>query len=167
VRTLRHGVKPNGKPAIIMPAHEYYVMSDEDLGAIIAYVKSAPPADNTIPAPDVRLLGRILFATGQLNLIPAEMIPHDAPRPKAPQIAETIEYGKYMATTCTGCHRASFSGGPIIGSPPGSKPAANLTPAGELSGWTFEQFETALRTGRLPGGRQMDNVEIGRFWSGE
>jgi hypothetical protein len=45
----------------------------------------------------VRPLGRILFLTGQLELVPAELIDHTAPRPTAPEPGVTVEYGRYLA----------------------------------------------------------------------
>ncbi|MDX1435223.1 MAG: hypothetical protein R3335_00335, partial [Anaerolineales bacterium] len=41
--------------------------------------------------------------------------------------------------------------------PPEDPPAMNLTPAGELSVWSFDDFLTAMRTGLTPSGRQLDD----------
>ena len=35
VRTIRHGVKPDGRPLFIMPSEDYNRLSDVDLGALI------------------------------------------------------------------------------------------------------------------------------------
>src|SRR5690606_2359691 len=71
----------------------------------------------------------------------------------APEAAESVEFGAHLAQVCTGCHRPGFEGGPIVQGPPDWAPAANLTPHEDgLAGWTFEQFEAALREGRKPGG---------------
>ncbi len=43
VRTVRHGVKPDGQPIMIMPSEEYNRLTDIDLGAIVAYVRQLPP----------------------------------------------------------------------------------------------------------------------------
>ena len=50
VRTLRHGVKPNGQSVFIMPSDDYYHLSDEDLGAMTAYLKTVSPVDRVIRA---------------------------------------------------------------------------------------------------------------------
>ena len=42
VRAIRHGVMPDGHGLFLMPADEYSHFSDEDLGAVIAFVKSVP-----------------------------------------------------------------------------------------------------------------------------
>jgi hypothetical protein len=56
---------------------------------------------------------------------------------------------------CGICHGPGFSSGPIPGTPPEDSLALNLTPAGALRNWTFEEFQTAMRTGVTPSGRQL------------
>ncbi len=157
VRAIRHGVGPNGKPLLFMPSLEYYYLSDADLGAVISYIKTAPPADNEPPKSKVGPLGRVLFLAGQIDLLPAEGIDHAAPRPIAPVPGVTTEYGKYLAVGCTGCHGKGYSGGKIPGTPPDWPPAANLTPSGNLARWKEQDFLTALRTGATPEGTQLNS----------
>ena len=140
-----------------MPSYEYYFLSDEDLGALIAYIKSVDPVDKVIADDSIGPLGRVLFLAGQLPLIPAEDIPHAAPRPAAPKPGVTVEYGKYVAISCFGCHGEGFSGGPIPGVPPDWPPAKNLTPGGDLANWTEEEFINTLRTGVTPSGYELDS----------
>ncbi|UUZ55578.1 hypothetical protein LP419_08250 [Massilia sp. H-1] len=42
VRTLRHGVKPDGRPVMIMPSEDYNRLTDNDLASIIGYVRQMP-----------------------------------------------------------------------------------------------------------------------------
>jgi len=63
-RTIRHGVRPDGTPLLFMPTANFYHLSDADLGAIIAYVRSMPPVDNQAPATQIYPLGRALMAAG-------------------------------------------------------------------------------------------------------
>lgn len=158
VRAIRNGVNPEGRPLLFMPSHEYYLLSDEDLGALVSYIKSVPPVDNPLPENSVGPLGRILYVTGQLPLLPVELIDHDAERPAAPEAGPTAEYGAYLATGCTGCHGATFSGGKIPGTPPGFIPPPNLTPDVEtgLGAWTEEDFYRALKEGKRPDGTSLD-----------
>ena len=44
VRTIRHGVKPDGRPVMIMPSEEYNRLVDADVAAIVAYVRQLPPS---------------------------------------------------------------------------------------------------------------------------
>jgi mono/diheme cytochrome c family protein len=156
VRAVRHGVAPDGSGLWIMPSKEYYVLNDDDLGALMAYLKSLPAVDNTVPEKSAGPILRVLLVSGQLPLIPAEEIDHNAPRPAAVEPGVTVEYGEYVATLCTGCHRANFAGGLMPGDSPDATPAANLTPGGELAQWTEEDFITAMRFGLDPAGNTID-----------
>jgi mono/diheme cytochrome c family protein len=160
VRALRHGVAPNGKPLLIMPAQGFNALSPSDLGALIAYVKSVPAVDN-VPAPsDVQLLGRALFVAGQINGLAAESIDHSAPAMPAPPAGATKEYGGYLARIggCADCHGPNLAGGPVPGGPPDAPPAANITPGGEISGWSEADFIKTMRTGINPAGKQLDSL---------
>ena len=155
-RAIRHGVKPNGKPLMFMPSYEYTELSHADLAAIIAYARSVEPVSEPAEPFQVGPLGRVLYLAGELPLIPAEMVDHDA-KPANPEPAATAEYGKYLSTGCIGCHGNGLSGGPIPGVPPDWPKAANLTPhESGLGDWTFEDFKTTLRTGKTPDGRELD-----------
>ncbi len=118
VRAIRHGVGPDLIPLLYMPSHEYWVLSDADLSALLGYIQSTPSVDATHPPTLIRGLGRFLFATGRLDLVPAELVDHEAPRPAAPSPGPTVEYGAYLASGCTGCHGRGLSGGIIGGAPP-------------------------------------------------
>ncbi len=155
-RATRHGVGPDGKPLLWMPAHEFYVLSDEDMGALIAYFETVPAVDNELPDSSIAPMGRALFLAGQIDLLPAELVDHEAPRPQAPAIGVTVEYGAYLASSCVGCHGADYAGGPIPGAPPDWLPAANLTPGGNMADWSEDDFLSAFRTGIKPSGEQFD-----------
>jgi cytochrome c553 len=159
-RSIRHGIGPDGKPLIIMPSNKHNAMSDEDLDALLAYNQSLPPINNTMPELELAIFPRLLFIFGQIDfLVPAEIIDHTAPRPPAPERGVTVEYGAYLAGLCSLCHGEGYSGGYIPGVPtvPEEPPPRNLTPGGALSGWTFEEFLSAMRTGIEPNGYQLND----------
>jgi mono/diheme cytochrome c family protein len=156
-RAVRHGIGYDDKPLLVMPAHEFKVLSDEDLGAVIAYIRSRPAVDHEQPGSSPGPLARVLYLTGAFPLLPAELIDHDVPRPAAPERAVTAEYGAYLATVCQSCHGEDYAGGSVPGASPDTPPAANLTPGGELAGWTQEGFMNTVRTGVTPSGRQLDD----------
>lgn len=153
-RAIRHGIDRDGKSLVFMPSYEYYGLSDADLGRIIAYIRSLPPVERDPPKTEVRMLGRVLHTLGELPLLPAEKIDHDAPRPKAPEPGPTEAYGAYLASSCTGCHGEGLSGGPIPGAPPEKVGVpGNLTPHEQgLEGWTREDFFALMREGKRPDG---------------
>ncbi len=158
VRAIRHGVGPDGMPLVLMPAWEFYYLSDEDLGALIAYLKTVPPVNRSQPPIRLTVVTRTLFLSDNLfaPLLSAETLDHTGPRPEAPAPGVTTDYGKYLALGCTGCHGENLSGGPIPGAPASWPPPLNLTPGGELTGWSADDFIRAMRTGVTPGGRQLD-----------
>lgn len=157
VRAIRYGVMPNGKSALVMPASDYAYLSDADLAAVIAYIKSIPPKDSHLPATALGPLGRTLLSLGQLPLLSADRVPKDATH-AAPAPGVTMEYGQYLARGggCMGCHGPGLSGGAIPAAPPEWPAAANLTPSGEVGKWSEADFINTIRTGINPAGKPMD-----------
>jgi mono/diheme cytochrome c family protein len=155
VRAIRHGVGHDGRALFIMPSKTFHYLSDEDLGALIAYLKSLPPVDNALPERRIEPLGRLMMAVGMFPPLPVEQIDHTSPPPVAPEPGVTGAYGEYLSRTCTECHGADLNGAPF--GPPGQEvPTPNLTPGGELASWSEEDFITTMRTGVTPYGRQID-----------
>jgi len=157
VRALRHGVGRDGRALIIMPAQNFVHLSDADLAAAIAYLKTIPPVDQDSPEPKLTFLAQVMFGLGALGKMPAEMIDHAAPRPAAPTPGVTVEYGEYIRRVagCHDCHGEDLTGGTVG---PNGPPAPNLTPGGQLLVWTEEDFIQAFRTGKTPQGEM--NTEL-------
>lgn len=155
-RAVRHGVRRDGKPLLYMPAQEFTTLSDEDLAAIVAYARTLEPVSKVMPPSKAGPLIRVLHIAGQVQL-PAEEIEHKNGHMATIAAEPTVTYGKYLAAGCTGCHGNGFSGGPIPGTPPEWKPAANLTPAG-IGHYTQADFTRVLRTGMRPSGVPVDST---------
>ena len=156
VRSIRYGVKPDGKPLIFMPSDAYNSFSDADLAAIIAYVKSVPPVDQLTSPPRIGPVMRVLSVMiPEFPLVPAEKINRGAMRPAAVPIGVTTAYGDYLVTAggCKTCHNPNLSGGAKIQ----GVAAANLTPAG-IGSWSEADFFKALRNGVRPDGRILSAV---------
>lgn len=152
---VRHGIKPDGTPAV-MPSEDFKRMSDEELSDIVAYIRSMPPVDNTVPAPTFGPIGKVLVATGKLPLS-ADHIDNQATHAVRPPAAEpTVAFGEHLAGVCMGCHRQDLSGGPVPGGDPSWPPAANLTPdESGIGSWTYDDFVTALTTAKRPDGTML------------
>lgn len=159
VRAIRHGIAVDGRGLFLMPSLDFAGFSDEDMGAVIAYVKSVPPVNK--PTVPVKLgpVARGLLAFGKIKL-DADRIDHANVKPSTVAKAVTVDYGRYLAAGCTGCHGSNFSGGKIAIGPPEWPPAANLTPhaEGRISKWTEANFLAALETGKRPDGSAIDPV---------
>ncbi len=160
IRALRHGIAPDGAPLVFMPSFEYYYLSNEDLGALVAYLKQLPPTGREMADPELGPMGRAMVVMGQGNFqLSADRIDHDAPRPEAPPPAPTATYGEYLAHSCKGCHGADLSGGPISGAPPSWPAAANITPHEDgIGSWGSEDFFRAMREQERPDGSTIDPV---------
>lgn len=156
VRAIRHGVNPDGNPLMIMPSAAFWHFSDADLGAIIAYVQSAPPVDNDPGDKALGLMGRILVGAGVLDVLAAENIDHTASRPTDPTQQVDVTYGKYLTNVsdCRNCHGTTLTGGQPP--EPGAPPAPSLTTESALADWTSEEFIATIRIGTTPDGRSMN-----------
>ena len=158
VRAIRHGVKKNGTSVFIMPSNDFYYLSDYHLGSIIAYIKTLPPVDHEIRDPNLSPMAKILYAAGAFgDLLYAETIQHEV-RPPAPEIGITLAYGEYLVNAhgCKSCHGENLAGQQPA--EPGASFAPNLTPGGELGGWSEADFADTLRTGITPTGHEMTDA---------
>lgn len=156
VRSVRHGVGTDGKPLAVMPVYEFNQLSDEELGRIIAYIKTRPAVDNVYQPEVIGPLGRFLMVTNQIPAFGAELVDHTRRAPASVAPSVSAEYGQYLAITCTGCHGQTYAGGPLPAADADDPPAANLTPAGNLSKWTEDDFVNFFRSGRTPDGRNLN-----------
>lgn len=101
-RMMRHGIRPDGTASmpVLMP---FWKMADDDLVAIVSYLRSVAPVENNVPANDWTFVGKAVRA-----LTPTFQPIEDPDAPSvAPPMAATIERGEYLAhyvTNCVGCH---------------------------------------------------------------
>jgi mono/diheme cytochrome c family protein len=160
VRALRHGVRPDGTSVFVMPSRDFYYLSDQDLGSIIAYLKTAPPVDQAWGPKQFTLMGNVLIGAGAFdNFMMAAQIEHTGPRPAAPALGATKEYGDYLARLngCWHCHGQQLSGGKVD-DPTSNLLGPNLTPGGELAAWSDADFIKTIRTGVTPAGHTLNEV---------
>ena len=154
VRTLRHGVKPDGRPVRLMPSEDYARLTDDDVAALVAYVRQLPPAAGGAAVIELPLPARVLYGFGQ---IPDAVEKIDHRLPPAQPVAEgvTIEHGRYVAQMCVGCHGPQLAGGRIPGAPPDWPAAPALRGSAGNAMDRYPQAETMLRmfkTGQRPDG---------------
>jgi mono/diheme cytochrome c family protein len=143
-RSIRHGVNPRGTTLRGMPSRAFYQLSDRDLGAIIAWLRSVPPATDSLPPTEIRWLGRI--DAWRWNVAFAvDSIDQHAVRPPPPAPDDTIGQGRYLAfTVCVACHGQALGGVVDTWSP---SPDLKI-----VSTYTEPEFHHLLRTGeaRVP-----------------
>lgn len=154
LRTLRHGVKPDGRPVLIMPSEDYNRLTDDDLVAVVAYVRQLPPQPGGAAVVNLPLPVRVLYGFG---MIPdaASKIDHTLPPPSPVPEGVTPEHGAYVAGMCIGCHGARLTGGKVPGGPPDWPAAADLTggDAGAMARYPDAAALLAMfRSGHRPDG---------------
>ena len=144
VRTIRHGVTPAGRPLMIMPSEDYNRLTDADLAALVAYVKTLPPATGTGAEVVLPLPARVLYGFGAIQDAAAKI---DHALPPATAVAEgvNVQHGAYVANMCLGCHNPHLTGGRIPGGPPDWPPAANLTPVANSGMKAYAQPEALMK----------------------
>lgn len=153
-RAIRYNVNHNSKAMVGFMT--YNGMSDDDISAIISYLRTTPPIRNIVPEHDYNMLGKILM---RFLIKPA------TPTVENLEPDTTAAYGKYLAynvTNCNGCHTKRGSKGEFIGEPfaggyswdldDATYTAANLTPddsTGRIAKWSQDVFIQRFRTGRV------------------
>jgi len=160
VRSIRHGVRKDGKSVIFMPSHEYNVIDSKDMAALIGYIRSMGPIDSShLPETNIGFPFRLMYTLsgGEIHLFPANIIDHSLPIPEPVENRSPIELGSYLATTCIGCHGGNYGGGKIPGVPPNWPDASNITMGGNLANYSSDQdFIKTMREGVTPLGVEMN-----------
>jgi len=156
-RAIREGLDKDGVELVVMPSYTLHVLSEADVAAIVGYLRSLEPVNNEIPPFGFNAFGKIAIALqlfGPRSLGDPITTRQDAPPPG------TADHGGYLITMagCRFCHGENLAGGPIPFAEEGTPPAANLTPAGELAGWSEADFIETMRTGVTPGGHTLNEV---------
>jgi mono/diheme cytochrome c family protein len=142
---IRNGVRPGGRSLAIMPSQAYAALTDEDLGRIIAFLKSLPVATGPGPSFTVGPLGRAGLAIGKLKLA-AQFIAETVPPPEA--VGEQAAHGRYLARTiCAHCHGTDLRGD---SNPDFTSPDLRIVAA-----YSADAFAELLRTGVAIGGRNL------------
>ena len=158
-RSLRYGVGWDGRAIFdFMPFHN---LSDEDLTAVISFLRSQQPVKNKVPDNHFNFIGKAVKAFLIKPVHP------DGEVAKSVKPDTTAEYGKYIATyitNCRGCHTNRslmtgaytgpyFAGGLKFEADDGSYCVTpNLTPdkeTGRIYGWSEDQFISRFRMPRV------------------
>ena len=156
-RLIRHGIKRDDTSTWIMPAPMFSYLTDDDLGSIIAYVRSVPAVDGVERELTIRPLGRIGIVARKFQPV-AMHVPADDKR-DAPDRADPMSHGKYLVmTACTECHGARLEGSDVVKAPSLMVAAA----------YSKDDFARLMRTGVGVGDRHlglMTKAAQGRFAS--
>jgi mono/diheme cytochrome c family protein len=160
IRTLRHGIKPNGNPVMMMPSEDYNRLTDEDTASLVAWLQQMPAVPGERAQIQVPVPVKVLYAFGVIKDA-SEKIDHTLPPSRPVPEGITLEHGAYVANSCIGCHGQHLSGGKIPGGAPTWPAAANLTPGkgSAMSRYpTPDAFVAMMRSGHRPDGTAISQV---------
>lgn len=171
-RVMRYGVKKDGQA--LMDFMPFYDLSDEDLTAVISYLRTLEPMKKESMDNDFNFIGKALLAFGAIQPM------GDGDVPEAPDMDSTALYGEYIANSvanCRGCHTKRdlttgdwagefYAGGfamdMITENGEISKTNHVISPnittdpeTGKIAGWTQGDFIKRFRKGRLIQGSPM------------
>jgi mono/diheme cytochrome c family protein len=157
---IREGKRPDG--SLIgppMPFYYYRHISDADLNAIVAYLRSVPAIDNKVAKSNYRMP------------LPPAYGPPIAEPVTAPAKTDQVAYGAYLAGPlghCLECHTPMGpngimydtqlgAGGFAFHGPWGTNVSRNITSDREmgLGTWSDAEIERAVRTGIGKDGRKL------------
>lgn len=155
-RLITHGLRRDGTSVRLMPATSWGWWPDEDVVALVSWLRSLPPVDGDPGVVEFKTMAKVLDRIDSIPIDVARRIDHDV-RHAAPKPSPDAKYGAFVGTPCRGCHGPGLSGGPITGAPPGLAVPLNLTPHETgLKGWTYSDFETFAREGKRKNGKPLD-----------
>lgn len=172
-RILRSGVRHDGR--VLVPFMEYEQLSDQDIQALISYLRVQPPVAHEVPPHSYNVLGKLILAFVMKPPAPA------AAPATSPAESVSAERGAYLAeavATCAGCHsKRSHTDGSYIGAryagggefetedPTKVFVSPNLTPSGTgvINRFSEDQFVARFRMGPLLPGTPMPWRQFGNM----
>jgi mono/diheme cytochrome c family protein len=145
IRAIREGVHQSGRALVIMPSEIFQHLSDVDVEAIVAYLRSQPPVGPKSPTTRLNVLATFFVGTG---MAPTSVQPPITHPIIAPTEGPTTEHGSYLVSIlgCRACHGENLLGGKSGG--PGPPAGPNLLVF--LAKWSAQEFIQTLRTGVDP-----------------
>ena len=147
-RAIRTGILPDSKSTWGMPAMDYTYMSEDDVVAVISYLRTLKALGPARPAPHFDMPARFAIATGDLE--PVALVALESPT--ALDLGPRYDGGRYLARiACADCHDTDFTG---------SVHAPDLSVVGHYSRGDF--FEL-MKMGVTPNGVRPPSKQRPRF----
>ena len=134
VRLMREGVPKDGRIFWFMPVESYQYLSDSDLAALIAYLRTIKPTGKQLP-PIVKGKGFQADLDKGIGNAQAQIARYRAHPPV--DLGPNYARGRYLVkTTCTACHNSELQG------------YEGFTPDLDIAGsYTSEELTRLLTTG--------------------
>lgn len=139
-RAIRYAIRPDATSLWAMPSGDYLYMSEDDIAALISYLRSRPAEGVVRPPPRFDVGARLTLLRHQLR--PALLIAADSPA--SLDLGPRYDGGRYLARmTCGECHGTDLEG---------RGPAPDLA---SISRYSRPAFFSLLREGRGANGRML------------
>lgn len=138
---LRDGVHPTRGDLWIMPSEMFQRLSEADMTALIAHLRTVPPSGAPTPPPALSAKAKAMVAKGELHPVAFYVAQF---RTKTPlDLGPNHEFGRYLVSaTCSECHGGDLTGVPDFG------PGVN-TPDLDIAGtYSNAELATLLSTGK-------------------
>jgi mono/diheme cytochrome c family protein len=150
---VRRGTHPARKTVWVMPSHLFQHLSDADMRALTASLRSLPPTGRPTPLPQFSPEDRKEIASGKYK--PEAQLVRETAGQRAADLGPKFALGRYVAElTCAECHGPTLAGEP--GHPPGTPP--DLAVAGA---YARGEFERLITQGIPTGGRKLNPMMAG------
>ncbi|MEZ4770193.1 MAG: c-type cytochrome [Caldilineales bacterium] len=153
IRAIREGVHKDGRSLLVMPSEDFRNLSDDDVQALVAYLRSQPATGGPTPSNRFNLLGAVFTNLSDFRTAQQPVSHVTAPPPG------TAAYGKYMVDIlgCSDCHGDHLQG-KVASNQPGPPPGPNLTRI--VPQWTEGQFMAFFNSGTLPDGSTVPTLTL-------
>jgi mono/diheme cytochrome c family protein len=154
MRAIREGVGADGHGLLVMPSQYLRYLSDRDVEALVAYLRSQPAVEHAVPKTQLNFLGLVLTGIGLFPTAVQSDVPESI---EAPPAGPTADYGEYLVnfSLCRDCHGSDLTGGDPERFVPIGPP---LPPV--VAAWSGEAFITTMRTGVDPSGHSLDDEQM-------
>lgn len=156
---VRQGIGHDGRALWSMPSYNFALLDDEDISALIAFLRSAPVVEKSLPEPDLGWDARMRIARGQAQHM-AEWADRMPPLSLGENDDPQLVRGEYLAkTTCNECHGFDLRGQVDID--------VAMPDLAILAAYSDADFRRLMKSGEAIGGRKdlglMTMVAADRF----
>jgi mono/diheme cytochrome c family protein len=147
-RAIRTGILPDSKSMWVMPAMDYTYMSEDDVTAIVSYLRTLKALGAAPPAPHFDMPARFAIARGDLEPVALRALES----PTSLDLGPRYDGGRYLARiACADCHDTDLTG---------SDAAPDLS---TVARYNRADFFRLLKSGITPDGHRLESKARPRF----
>jgi cytochrome c553 len=146
-QSIRQGVRPDGRALFAMPSEMYAHLRDDELAAVLGYLRSLPVGGTATPPIEWRMLGRAALFAGEFE--PAPVVVAKARISQPPDAGEHARGRHTALIACSECH------GPVLGGLPGPFGSPGTPDLAIAAAYDIDAFRRLMRTGVARGDREL------------